>query len=43
MATIELKQVEKKFGDFQAVKPMNLTITDGEFTVEWEKVAFVSS
>ena len=33
MATIELKQVEKKFGDFQAVKPMDLTIKDGEFVV----------
>jgi len=33
MATIELKQVEKKFGDFQAVKPVNLTINDGEFVV----------
>ena len=33
MATIELKQVEKKFGDFQAVKPMDLTINDGEFVV----------
>jgi len=33
MATIELKKVEKKFGEFQAVKPMNLTINDGEFVV----------
>jgi multiple sugar transport system ATP-binding protein len=33
MATIELQQVEKKFGDFQAVKPMDLTIQDGEFVV----------
>ncbi|MBZ0296484.1 MAG: ABC transporter ATP-binding protein [Anaerolineae bacterium] len=33
MATIELIQVEKKFGDFDAVKPMNLTIHDGEFVV----------
>lgn len=33
MATIELKQVEKKFGDFQAVQPMDLTIEDGEFVV----------
>ncbi len=31
MATIHLQQVEKKFGDFTAVKPMNLTIRDGEF------------
>jgi multiple sugar transport system ATP-binding protein len=31
MATIELKQVEKKFGEFQAVKPVDLTIKDGEF------------
>jgi multiple sugar transport system ATP-binding protein len=31
MATIELKQVEKKFGDFYAVRPMDLTINDGEF------------
>lgn len=33
MATIELRQVEKLFGDFQAVKPMDLTIQDGEFVV----------
>jgi len=33
MATIELQQIEKKFGDFQAVKPINLTINDGEFVV----------
>jgi multiple sugar transport system ATP-binding protein len=33
MATIELLDVEKRFGDFQAVKPLNLTINDGEFVV----------
>jgi multiple sugar transport system ATP-binding protein len=33
MATIELQQVEKRFGDFQAVKPIDLTINDGEFVV----------
>ncbi|HLE14840.1 MAG TPA: ABC transporter ATP-binding protein [Anaerolineales bacterium] len=33
MATIELKQVEKKFGENYAVKPMDLTIQDGEFVV----------
>jgi multiple sugar transport system ATP-binding protein len=33
MATIELRQVEKKFGDFYAVKPMDLTIRSGEFVV----------
>ena len=33
MATIELHQVEKKFGEFEAVKPMDLTIRDGEFIV----------
>ncbi len=33
MATIELRQVEKKFGEFHAVKPMDLTITSGEFVV----------
>jgi multiple sugar transport system ATP-binding protein len=33
MATIKLRQVEKRFGDFQAVKPMDLTINDGEFVV----------
>jgi multiple sugar transport system ATP-binding protein len=33
MATIRLEQVEKYFGDFQAVKPMDLTIHDGEFVV----------
>jgi multiple sugar transport system ATP-binding protein len=33
MATIELRQVEKKFGELHAVKPMDLTIHDGEFLV----------
>jgi multiple sugar transport system ATP-binding protein len=33
MATIELQQVEKKFGDFHAVQPMDLTISSGEFVV----------
>ena len=33
MAEIELRQVEKKFGDFSAVKPMDLVIHDGEFVV----------
>jgi multiple sugar transport system ATP-binding protein len=33
MATVELRQVEKKFGDLQAVKPMDLTVNDGEFLV----------
>lgn len=33
MAQIELKQVEKRFGDFQAVQPVDLTIKDGEFVV----------
>ena len=33
MATIELKQIEKKFGDLHAVKPMDLTIHNGEFVV----------
>ena len=33
MATIELRQVEKKFGDAHAVKPLDLTINDGEFVV----------
>lgn len=33
MATIELRQVEKKFGDMPAVKPMDMTIRDGEFVV----------
>ncbi len=31
MATIELQQVEKIFGEEYAVKPMDLTIADGEF------------
>ena len=31
MATIQLQQVEKKFAEFYAVKPMDLTIADGEF------------
>ncbi len=33
MATIELKQVEKKFNDLYAVKPLDLTIRAGEFLV----------
>ena len=33
MATIELIKVEKKFGDVHAVKPMDLTIHDGDFVV----------
>ena len=33
MAQIELRQVEKKFGDVFAVKPLDLTIEDGEFVV----------
>jgi multiple sugar transport system ATP-binding protein len=33
MATIELSRVEKKFGDMYAVKPLDLTINDGEFVV----------
>lgn len=33
MATIRLQQVEKRFGDFQAVKPLDLTINSGEFIV----------
>jgi multiple sugar transport system ATP-binding protein len=33
MATIELIQVSKKFGELDAVKPMDLTINDGEFVV----------
>jgi multiple sugar transport system ATP-binding protein len=33
MATIELRQVEKKFGELHAVKPMDLTINSGEFVV----------
>src|SRR5512144_1017032 len=33
MATIELRQVEKKFGSAYAVQPMDLKIADGEFVV----------
>ena len=33
MANIELKQVEKKFGTAYAVKPLDLTIHDGEFII----------
>jgi multiple sugar transport system ATP-binding protein len=33
MATIELQKVEKKFNELHAVRPMDLTITDGEFVV----------
>ncbi len=31
MATIELRDVEKRFGEVYAVKPMSLTVADGEF------------
>lgn len=31
MATIELQQIEKKFGDVYAVRPMDLVVNDGEF------------
>jgi multiple sugar transport system ATP-binding protein len=33
VATIELRRVEKLFGDVHAVKPMDMTIHDGEFVV----------
>ncbi len=33
MATIELRQVEKKFGDSYAVQPLDFTINNGEFVV----------
>ncbi len=33
MATIELRQVKKKFGDAYSVKPLDLTFNDGEFVV----------
>ena len=33
MAQIELRQVTKKFGEAYAVKPVDLTISDGEFVV----------
>jgi multiple sugar transport system ATP-binding protein len=33
MATIQLSGVEKKFGELHAVKPLDLTINDGEFVV----------
>lgn len=33
MATIELQKVEKRFGESHAVKPLDLTIKDGEFVV----------
>ncbi len=33
MATIELRNVQKKFGDSYAVEPLNLTIPSGEFVV----------
>jgi multiple sugar transport system ATP-binding protein len=33
MAEIELRQVEKKFGELHAVKPMDLTVEHGEFVV----------
>ncbi|MBC8163677.1 MAG: ABC transporter ATP-binding protein, partial [Roseiflexaceae bacterium] len=33
MATIQLRQIEKKFGEVYAVKPVDLAIEDGEFVV----------
>jgi multiple sugar transport system ATP-binding protein len=33
MANIELRQVEKKFGSVHSVKPLDLTIHDGEFVI----------
>ena len=33
MATIQLQQVAKKFGDVYAVQPVDMTIGDGEFVV----------
>jgi multiple sugar transport system ATP-binding protein len=33
MTTIQLRHVEKNFGDLHAVRPMDLTIQDGEFVV----------
>ena len=33
MATIDLQNVEKKFGEVYAVQPLNLTIENGEFVV----------
>ena len=33
MGFIELKQVTKNFGDLQVIKPLDLEIKDGEFTV----------
>lgn len=33
MATIELRQVSKKFGDTYAVRPFDITIRNGEFVV----------
>lgn len=33
MAQIELRQVTKKFGEAYAVKPVDLTVSDGEFVV----------
>lgn len=33
MGRIQLKQVQKKFGDVEVIPPLNLEIEDGEFTV----------
>ena len=33
MGYIELNEVTKNFGDLQVIKPLNLEIKDGEFTV----------
>ena len=39
MATIELHQVEKKFGEVFAVKPMDLTVNNGEFVALEKKIS----
>jgi len=33
MGRIQLKQVQKKFGDVEVIPPLNLEIEDGEFVV----------
>ena len=33
MGRIQLKQVQKKFGDVEVIPPLDLTIEEGEFVV----------
>ena len=33
MGRIQLKQVQKKFGDIEVIPPLDLVVEDGEFVV----------